>query len=58
MGEFNSSRRHVALVVESGFGCRFEIPALRAAGFEVAGLVGSSTERTAERAYDHKGDNR
>lgn len=39
-----------ALVVGTGFGCRIQVPALRAAGFEVAGLVGTSLERTAERA--------
>lgn len=39
-----------ALVVGSGFGCRIHVPALRAAGFEVAGLVGSDPERTARRA--------
>ncbi len=39
-----------AIVVGTGFGCRIQIPALRGAGFEVAGLVGSNRERTAERA--------
>lgn len=39
-----------ALVVGTGFGCRIQVPALRAAGFEVAGLVGADRERTAERA--------
>src|SRR4051794_16556777 len=39
-----------ALVVGTGFGCRIHVPALRAAGFEVAGLVGSDPERTARRA--------
>lgn len=39
-----------ALVVGTGFGCRIHIPALRAAGFEVAGLVGTDPERTARRA--------
>jgi predicted dehydrogenase len=39
-----------ALVVGTGFGCRIQIPALRGAGFEVVGLVGSDTGRTAERA--------
>ena len=38
------------LVVGTGFGCRIQIPALRAAGFDVAGLVGSDPHRTAERA--------
>lgn len=39
-----------ALVVGTGFGCRIHVPALRAAGFEVVGLVGNSRERTAKRA--------
>jgi hypothetical protein len=39
-----------ALVVGTGFGCRIQVPALRASGFEVVGLVGTDRERTAERA--------
>lgn len=39
-----------AIVAGTGFGCRIQIPALRAAGFEVVGLVGSDAARTAERA--------
>lgn len=39
-----------AIVVGTGFGCRIQVPALRAAGFEVAGLVGANAERTRERA--------
>jgi len=39
-----------ALVVGTGFGCRIHAPALRRAGFEVAGLVGTDPDRTAERA--------
>ena len=39
-----------ALVVGTGFGCRIQAPALIGAGFEVAGLVGTDPERTAERA--------
>jgi predicted dehydrogenase len=39
-----------ALVVGTGFGCRIQIPALRAAGFEVVGLVGTDIERTKRRA--------
>ena len=39
-----------ALVVGSGFGCRIQAPALRGAGFEVAGLVGADPVRTAQRA--------
>lgn len=39
-----------ALVVGTGFGCRIQVPALRAAGFDVVGLVGADRERTRERA--------
>jgi predicted dehydrogenase len=39
-----------ALVVGTGFGCRIPLPALRAAGFDVVGIVGTDTERTARRA--------
>jgi predicted dehydrogenase len=39
-----------AVVVGTGFGCRIHVPALRAAGFEVAALVGTDAERTARRA--------
>ena len=39
-----------AIVVGTGFGCRIQTPALRGAGFDVVGLVGSNPERTAERA--------
>jgi len=39
-----------ALVVGTGFGCRIQVPALRAAGFEVVGLVGADAGRTRERA--------
>jgi predicted dehydrogenase len=39
-----------AVVVGTGFGCRVQIPALRAAGFDVAGLVGTDAARTRERA--------
>jgi predicted dehydrogenase len=38
------------LVVGTGFGCRIHVPALRAAGFDVVGLVGTSAERTRDRA--------
>jgi predicted dehydrogenase len=41
------------LVVGSGFGCRIQVPALRAAGFEVVGLVGTDGPRTAQRAADN-----
>jgi predicted dehydrogenase len=39
-----------ALVVGTGFGCRIQVPALRGAGFDVVGLVGTDAGRTAERA--------
>lgn len=39
-----------ALVVGTGFGARIHVPALRAAGFNVVGLVGADAERTARRA--------
>lgn len=39
-----------ALIVGTGFGCRIQVPALRGAGFEVVGLVGSDLDRTARRA--------
>jgi predicted dehydrogenase len=42
-----------ALVVGTGFGCRVHIPALRAAGFDVAGLVGTDRDRTSRRAEAH-----
>jgi len=38
------------LVVGTGFGCRIQVPALRAAGFNVLGLVGTDIARTRERA--------
>jgi len=39
-----------AIVVGTGFGCRIQVPALRAAGFFVEALVGADPTRTAERA--------
>ncbi|HEX7856871.1 MAG TPA: Gfo/Idh/MocA family oxidoreductase [Sphingobium sp.] len=39
-----------AIVVGSGFGCRIQVPALRAAGFDVVGLVGTNLSRTSARA--------
>lgn len=39
-----------ALVVGTGFGCRIQVPALRAAGFDVVGLIGTDFERTSQRA--------
>jgi predicted dehydrogenase len=38
------------VVVGTGFGCLTHVPALRAAGFDVVGLVGRDPERTGERA--------
>ncbi|MDE8654142.1 Gfo/Idh/MocA family protein [Novosphingobium album (ex Liu et al. 2023)] len=39
-----------ALVVGTGFGCRIHVPALRAAGFEVVGLVGTRPDKLARKA--------
>ncbi|MGB8363982.1 MAG: Gfo/Idh/MocA family protein [Rhizomicrobium sp.] len=41
-----SSPAPPALVVGTGFGCRTQVPALRAAGFEVVGLIGTDLGRT------------
>lgn len=41
-----------ALVVGTGFGCRIHVPALRAAGFEVVGLVGTRPDRLAKKAAE------
>ena len=41
------------LVAGTGFGCRIQVPALRAAGFNPVGLVGTDAERTARRAADN-----
>lgn len=38
------------IVVGTGFGCRIQVPALRAAGFDVVGLVGTDLARTSARA--------
>ncbi len=46
-----SSIRIPVLIVGTGFGCRIQVPAFRAAGFDVVGLVGTDAQRTAERAY-------
>ena len=46
----NSASKPPALVAGTGFGCRVHIPALRAAGFEVVGLIGTDAERTRRRA--------
>jgi predicted dehydrogenase len=45
-------KRLRALVVGTGFGCRIHVPALRAAGFEVVGLVGTRPERLARKAAE------
>ncbi|TCM11941.1 putative dehydrogenase [Novosphingobium sp. PhB165] len=42
-----------AIVVGTGFGCRIHIPALRAAGFEVAALVGRNFERLQRKAAEN-----
>jgi predicted dehydrogenase len=39
-----------AVVAGTGFGCRIQLPALRAAGFDVVGLIGADAGRTRERA--------
>jgi len=39
-----------AIVVGTGFGCRVHVPALRAAGFEIAGIVGTNPGKTEKRA--------
>lgn len=41
-----------ALVVGTGFGCRVHVPALRAAGFEVVGLVGTRADKTERKAAE------
>ena len=46
----NSASLLRVLVAGTGFGCRIQVPALRGAGFEVVGLLGTDAARTAERA--------
>jgi predicted dehydrogenase len=41
---------NAAIVVGTGFGCRVHVPALRAAGFEIAGLVGTRPDKLARKA--------
>lgn len=41
-----------AIVVGTGFGCRIHVPALRAAGFEVAGLVGTRPDKLERKAAE------
>lgn len=41
-----------ALVVGTGFGCRIHVPTLRAAGFEVVGLIGTRPERLQRKAEE------
>jgi predicted dehydrogenase len=41
------------VIAGSGHGCRVHLPALRAAGFRVVGLVGRDPERTRRRAQRH-----
>jgi predicted dehydrogenase len=45
-----ASAKIPVVVAGTGFGCRIQVPALRAAGFDVVGLVGADAGRTAERA--------
>ena len=40
----------IAVIAGTGHGCRVHVPALRAAGFAVAALVGTDAERTRRRA--------
>src|ERR1700759_5154629 len=42
----------VAIVVGTGFGCRIHVPALRAAGIEVAALVATRPDRLARKAAE------
>ena len=44
------SRPPGVAVVGTGFGCRIQVPALRAAGFEVRALVGRDVDKTSRRA--------
>lgn len=41
-----------ALVVGTGFGCRIHVPALRAAGFDVVGLVATRPDRLERKALE------
>lgn len=41
-----------AIVVGTGFGCRIHVPALRAAGFTVAGLVATRPDRLERKARE------
>ncbi|MET0364402.1 MAG: Gfo/Idh/MocA family oxidoreductase [Sphingobium sp.] len=43
---------NTALVVGTGFGCRVHVPALRAAGFEVAALVGTRLDKLERKAAE------
>ena len=43
-----------AIVVGTGFGCKVHVPALRAAGLEVAALVGTDGERLARSAEESR----
>lgn len=44
---------NTAIVVGTGFGCRVHVPALRAAGFEVAGLVGTRPDKLERKAAEN-----
>ena len=41
-----------AIVTGTGFGCRVHVPALRAAGFEVVGLVGTRRDKLERKAAE------
>lgn len=41
-----------AIVVGTGFGCRIHVPALRAAGFDVVGLVATRPDRLERKALE------
>lgn len=41
-----------AIVAGTGFGCRIHVPALRAAGFDVAGLVGTRPDKLERKARE------
>ena len=43
-----------AIVVGTGFGCRIHVPALRAAGFEIAAIVGTNPGKTEKRAAQNQ----
>src|SRR5439155_7553774 len=50
VGSVGSGGALGAVVVGAGFGCITHVRALRAAGFDVRGVVGNDPDRTQERA--------